>query len=280
MSSPAEAGPARPGRDVARDDLLGYLSRNTLDADYALVAARRTGGPGGRLAGAGTALVLAVFVVLVVTLFTQTSQDADSVDNERSQLVGQVSDQQSALAQRRAEVVRLQAATSRLREQYLSGTGAAVIGRTERLGLLAGTVAAKGPGVVVEVDDAPDATDARNRVLDSDMQTLVNGLWQAGAEAISINGQRLTSLSSIRQAGEAINVNFVGLTAPYRLEVIGDRDTLPGRFAETTSGGTWFDLQQRVGLRYLMTERASLTLPAAEPAPLRFATEADKGDDS
>ena len=44
-------------------------------------------------------------------------------------------------------------------------------------------------------------------MLDPDLQKLVNGLWAAGAEAISINGQRLTNLSAIREAGEAITVN-------------------------------------------------------------------------
>ena len=41
-----------------------------------------------------------------------------------------------------------------------------------------------------------------------DLQIVVNGLWDAGAEAISVNGQRLTSKSAIRFAGQAILVNY------------------------------------------------------------------------
>ena len=74
------------------------------------------------------------------------------------------------------------------------------------------------------VDDAPDTTDDKQRVLDLDLQKLVNGLWQVGAEAISINGQRLTSLSAIRDAGSSITVNFVvPARALHRARPIGDQ---------------------------------------------------------
>ena len=79
-------------------------------------------------------------------------------------------------------------------------------------------------------NDAPGATTARNEVLDTDLQRLVNGLWEAGAEAISLNGQRLTNLSTIRQAGGAITTNGRSLRPPYVLSVIGDKDTLPATF--------------------------------------------------
>ena len=65
------------------------------------------------------------------------------------------------------------------------------------------------------VDDAPGATTSSRPVLDPDLQKLVNGLWQAGAEAISINGQRLTSLSAIRVAGDADHRQLPSLTRPY-----------------------------------------------------------------
>ena len=62
---------------------------------------------------------------------------------------------------------------------------------------------------------------------------LVNRLWIAGAEAIAIDGHRLTSLTAIRFAGEAITVDYVSLTPPYEVTAIGDPDTLPARLLET-----------------------------------------------
>ena len=53
-----------------------------------------------------------------------------------------------------------------------------------------------------DVDPRTDETDD-GRVTDRDLQTVVNEVWAAGAEAVAVNGQRLTSLSAIRSAGDA-----------------------------------------------------------------------------
>ena len=53
---------------------------------------------------------------------------------------------------------------------------------------------------------------------------------------------------------------------------IGNMNTLPSRFAETTHGATWFDLQQQVGLRFDMKTDRTLVLPAADQLSLRYAT--------
>ncbi len=79
-------------------------------------------------------------------------------------------------------------------------------------------------------------------MLDVDLQILANGLWQAGAEAVAINGHRLSSLTAIRSAGDAITVDFRSLTRPYRVEAIGDPRTLPARFVETAGGAWWHEL--------------------------------------
>ena len=60
------------------------------------------------------------------------------------------------------------------------------------------------------------------RVRDRDMQRVVNGLWESGAEAISVNGQRLTALSAIRAAGDAILVDNKPLVPPYTVLAVGD----------------------------------------------------------
>jgi len=62
-----------------------------------------------------------------------------------------------------------------------------------------GTVAVKGPGLLIVVDDAANGLrDGRDRVLDMDLQILIDGLWQAGAEAISVNGHRPSALTATR----------------------------------------------------------------------------------
>ena len=264
--------------------LLEYLTAHAIDEDYAFVSERqhtREPESSRRRIGIAGALVMAVFAVLVVTAAVQTSRNSVSDERERRELVAQVDRARNDVDEDRSRLLALQSDVRRLRTRQLRSDTSAqgVLDTLRLLGMRAGTIAVRGPGVRVVADDAPGADSARNQVLDSDLQKLVNGLWEAGAEAISINGQRLTNLSTIRLAGGAITVNARSLRRPYVVSAIGNRDTLPARFAETTSGQAWLDLQREVGLQLEITPAASLRLPAAE-ASLRYANQKAAGGPS
>jgi uncharacterized protein YlxW (UPF0749 family) len=101
----------------------------------------------------------------------------------------------------------------------------------EKAKMEAGMIAVKGPGVQVVLDDSkktpkPGEDDYFYLVHDVDLIQLVNELWAAGAEAISINGQRLVAGSAIRCVGPTILVNTFRLSPPYVVKAIGDPDTL------------------------------------------------------
>jgi len=263
--------------------LLPYLNTHAVDEDYAVAAELRVvrDGKAGTTTrqrfGRRSAGVLAIFALLAMTAAVQTSRASDSEESERRALIDQVKERRASVAGQRVAIESLVRENRRLENDLLRSSGAAtsVLADRDLLRLRSGTSVATGPGVEVVVDDAPDAEDDRNKVLDSDLQKLVNGLWQAGAEAISINGERLTVLSAIRHAGTAITVNFTSLDRPYRILAIGDPATLPGRFAETTSGQAWLDLQGEVGLTFSMVTRDSLRLPAAEMPVLRHVVQED-----
>ena len=251
--------------------LLGHITASAMDGDYAAVA-RRAGEPRASR-GISAGAVLAAFALLVVMAASQTSSSETSNNAARADLIVQLRQARVDLESQQRGLDTLRGEVQTLRSQALgSGTLSA---RTRRslndLGLAAGTTAATGPGLVIEVDDAPGATDDRERVLDMDLQRLVNGLWEAGAEAIAINGQRLGASSAIRQAGSAITVNYDSLTRPYRLRVIGNRSKLPARFAETSSGRAWLDLQRRVHLQLTMRAVDEVSVPAMSARELRHA---------
>jgi uncharacterized protein YlxW (UPF0749 family) len=254
MSSPAEEQQER-----ISVGLIEYLSRHTLDEDYARVARNRPGRRSSWLATGAMLATLALFGVLVFTAASQTTRNASTSERDRATLIDQVNARRASVQERNDRVRALRRENDQLDTDLLAGrrTGSSVFARAQRLSVLTGAGKVKGQGVRVVVDDAPN---------------LVNGLWEAGAEAVSINGQRLTNLSAIRQAGQAINVNYRPLNAPYTVLAIGNMNTLPSRFAETTHGATWFDLQQQVGLRFDMKTDRTLVLPAADQLSLRYAT--------
>ncbi len=260
--------------------LLDYLVSTSLDGDYAAAAsAREAGSPGedrprrsARRHG-WTALVLALFAVLLGAAAVQSARSEPTRAQSRASLVAEAraasTDLRTArgqVASLRRQVARLEADRVRLLRQ--SGTTSAAARRT---GAAAGTVPVTGPGMRVTVDDAPGARNQRQRVYDQDLQRLVNGLWAAGAEAVAINGQRLTALSAIRLAGEAITVNFRSLRPPYVISAIGNPDNMPARFVDTAGGTWWLNLKAVYGLRFELASADSLRLPAVRPPFLRSA---------
>ncbi len=255
--------------------LLEYISSHTLDEDYAFVSERKKAGatpppgPPSRVVGA---LVLALFAVLVVTAAVQTSRNSVSAERDRSELVDQVSAARNRLAADQNRLADLRAESANLEGRALRNDTSArgLLANLELLRVKTGTIPVTGPGVRMVVDDAPGADSARNQVLDTDLQRLVNGVWEAGAEAVALNGERLTNLSTIRLAGGAITVNARSLKRPYVVTAIGNQNTLPARFAETSSGQAWLDLQREVGLRLSITPVSSLRLPGTEVS-LRYA---------
>jgi uncharacterized protein YlxW (UPF0749 family) len=263
--------------------LLENITAHSLDEDYAHVSEQRTAAGEKPVRPGSTALVVMLLFGLLVTIAgIRTAHNAPVSQTNHAELVTQVKARGAKVDALRRQIDALQADISVLQAQ---SSQAAVDGQSlstelTRLGVLAGTVPVQGPGVRIVVDDAPDGS---ARVKDTDLQVLVNGLWQAGAEAIAINGQgakafgtapeRLTSLSAIREAGSAITVNYHrSLSPPYVITAIGNPNQLPARFSNTSGGQAWFDLHAVFGLRFQMTPEESLTLPAAHRLTLHEAT--------
>jgi uncharacterized protein YlxW (UPF0749 family) len=102
------------------------------------------------------------------------------------------------------------------------------------------------------------------------MQRVVNGLWAAGAEAVSVNGQRLTALSAIRAAGDAILVDNRPLVPPYTVLAVGGK-TLGARFQNSVDGRYLQSMHEDLGIRSSLSDEDRVTLPAAPGLILRSA---------
>ncbi|MDX3801429.1 DUF881 domain-containing protein [Streptomyces sp. AK04-3B] len=92
--------------------------------------------------------------------------------------------------------------------------------KERQLGILAGTVAAQGPGITMTIEDTKGAVEA-DMLLDA-----IQELRAAGAEAIQVNGVRVVAGTFLTESGGGVSVDGNKINAPYRFKVIGNPQDL------------------------------------------------------
>ncbi len=222
-------------RPDASMDLLNNILRQPLDPDY---TEERHADPRQRSPWGKSVLFVVVGALLAVGA-AQTARGAPAAQAERAQLITLIQQQGNSLDAARQRLEGLEREIRSLRESRL-GTGAQaqeIQREIESLEVAAGARPVVGPGIMIVLDDGPEA-DKLGRIIDLDLRQAANGLWLAGAEAVAINGHRLSSRTAIRGAGDAITVDYRSLTRPYRIEAIGDPQDLQSRF-QLSGGGSW-----------------------------------------
>ncbi|WP_133917911.1 DUF881 domain-containing protein [Streptomyces sp. NBC_00582] len=284
---PVRSTPARVSRPDASMSLLTNVMDHSLDDGYAEAAARKKAEGAGGLPktlraklGLAGGLVLAALVVTVGA--AQARISAPVVAKEREELIDRVDSETKAADELERTVDRLRDDVSARQREALRHSGGS--GQTDLVGILSGAVEVHGPGIKLVVNDAKEATtggdgDPREtsgfsdtgRVRDRDMQKVVNGLWASGAEAVSINGQRLTALSAIRAAGDAILVDNKPLVPPYTVLAVGDGKKLSTRFQNSADGVYLNVLQENYGIRTAISVQDDVRLPAAPSVIVRTA---------
>ncbi|MFB7058218.1 DUF881 domain-containing protein [Streptomyces vinaceus] len=290
MSQPPHnrsSAPAPPARPDASMSLLTHVMDHSLDEGYAEASARREAdGTAGLPRTLKAKLALAAGLVLaamVVTLGAAQARIAAPVlAKERQELIDRVqrADEHADGLERDIERLRADVA-SRQREALKQHGG----DQGQLVALLSGATEVQGPGLKLVVDDAKGSSSGgggkprenagfsdTGRLRDRDMQKIVNGLWQSGAEAISINGQRLTALSAIRAAGDAILVDNRPLVPPYEVLAVGDKKRLGTAFQDSADGQYLHALQENYGIRATLSPADALRLPAASSLTVRTAT--------
>jgi uncharacterized protein YlxW (UPF0749 family) len=141
----------------------------------------------------------------------------------------------------------------------------------------AGRVAVEGPGVVVRLWDAPTANapaDARPDDLlvhQQDVESVVNALWAGGAEAMTIQGQRVTSDTAVRCVGNVLLLGGVTYSPPYEIAAIGAPEALMASLYASPGVDVYLQYVDAVGLGWSAEERARIEMPATEgPSALRY----------
>jgi uncharacterized protein YlxW (UPF0749 family) len=276
----SSTGTAR--RPDASLTLLQRIVDDSLDPTYAEVARRRAADPRAPRPRLRHALavggVLAVLGLLTATAVEQTWRALPDTERARTDLVDRVQQATAAVDGRDAQVRALAAEVDTLRATALGaqGEGARLAARLDALQGAAGATPLTGPGVQVVLDDGPPSREGGvgpdlARVLDRDLQLVVNGLFAAGAEAVEVNGQRVTAVTTIRAAGEAVLVGFRPLSRPYVMTAIGDPRTLEARFVDSAAGRELHTLAVAYGIRFESSTHDSLTVAGQTPSLTRWA---------
>ena len=275
MATPTTTRDPAPLPDRVTMPLLALVTREAVDEDYVHAARRRAAGGTTRpashrtpLRGATVATVL--FGLLIALAAVQTARNADVREASRDALINRIDERQQEVASLRDRISAL-----RQEDDELQSTNARIQGQLAEatvqlraLEISTGFVAVRGPGLRITVSDNPDGS-PDGRVRATDLRLVVNGLWRAGAEAVAINGRRLSAISAIVNANISVQANRSPLTPPYVISAIGG-DTLASRLQASASGEQFQSLADQFGFVVDRQNEPELVLPAAPDTQLRL----------
>ena len=168
------------------------------------------------------ALVCMIIGFLLTVQFRQAQEVKETLPNRRAEELS------GRLIQLQEERDELEKQVELLKTEAGSASNGEFI---SELKLQACTLPVEGEGIIIKMDDSTKAAKSGENpnvylIHDDDMLRVINELKAAGAEAISINGQRLIATSEIRCAGPTLSVNNVRSAPPYEIRAIGDKKSL------------------------------------------------------
>lgn len=212
----------------------------------------------------GKILIAVVFMVLGFMLSVQYK----TTERQRTIRMDRVEDLSERLKIVEAENKQLLEENEVLRQNNADRQNDPTI---ERLNLLAGTTDVEGEGVEIVLDDSNLARQANENpnlyiIHDEDLLRVLNELRAAGAEAISLNDQRIVAMSEVRCAGPTVSVNNVRSAPPYVIKAIGAPKTLTS--ALRLRGGV-VETFEFWGIQVKITTEKSIHIPALR-APRAF----------
>jgi uncharacterized protein YlxW (UPF0749 family) len=259
-------------------------SSNVASGPTANAARRRTFGNNWIYSLTGICFLCGALIAMQVRTIKRVSESrADNLQAQalvqkqanRNRIEALKAKQQTAAAQRRLDALRVQlASTGNISRKQLQALNTQI----KQLQLAAGLTVVSGPGIRIVMTDNPSAAGAGGNspflpgvVHDFDLLQVVNELRAAGAEAISINGARITAYTPIRCVGPTIRINWEAAAPPFVIEAIGDPSTLSS--AVNMPGGILQNLknpEMGPALGIKTTSESRLKLSAAEGGAPRF----------
>ncbi|KKW64435.1 DUF881 domain-containing protein [Mycolicibacterium elephantis] len=270
--------------------LLRSLLTEHLDPGYAAAAeARAAGEAAGRRRPrwqnwawqlCGVLLIAVVFATAVA----QARSTATGVRETQHALAGSVRSAEAATTDLAARRDALAAQVDTERRSRLEGgeRGQELLGQLDQADFAAAATAVIGPGLTITVTDpgvSQNLSDvskervagSRQVILDRDLQLVVNSLWAAGAEAVSVGGVRVGPNVTVRQAGGGILVDNQPIASPYVILAIGPPNALKDIFERSPGLQRLRLLEISYGVGVQVSASDTVTLPAGSVREVNFA---------
>lgn len=268
--SPRTSEHQRKGRDVSLQ-LLDDLTNRPLDALY--TDARLYSRPKSRITYWGTRIV--VFLVCIAVGFVSCAfvrlLQSDPRKEVRVSLSKELSTSTAHVNDLQRDIKQL---TTQIDKESTQGTPNPLVESVQKNDLAAGLVAVEGPGITMTLSDPIASANNEHAsisvITDLDLQQLTSLFWQAGAEALAINGNRVGVLTSIRTAGSQILVGTTPVESPYKIQAIGDKNAL-AQFMGERNLQSLYDSFRNSGIYPVVAKSNSIRLDAAAAGTLTYA---------
>ena len=258
-----EATQASSVDPAASMSLLPALLANPLDAGYEHYRAEHGSRPasvGGKIA------VFAVAVALGFGSIVATASLRAPEGDVKSDLKSQASERTAAVEALNDDVQSL----GRAIDQY-SQTGSTAPSNPAQ-DLMTATTPVSGPGITVTLTDRSGPGKGNGNVRDQDLAMVVNAMWAAGADAVSINGQRVGPETFVRTAGSVILVNVTPVSSPYEVAAIGDANALSVALVRGATGDYLSAAQSVTGMTVSTKVSDNLQMEALTLTDSHYAT--------
>ena len=238
-----------------------------------------------RASRAGTAFALLVLAAVLVIAARSDTTAAAPRTGRRVELVELIRVEQARAARMEQRVAELTAQVERVENRTTAGAAAVnkLQRRIDQLVAPAGMTDVRGPGTVVTLSDSSlDSSPSGNLndlvIHEQDLQAVINALWAGGAEAMSVNGQRVLATTAIRCVGNTLLLHGAVYSPPYVVRAVGDRVALAEALDRDPAVGALSAAATQYGLGFTVEGADELRLPAYDgPSTIKIAKPAPTG---
>jgi uncharacterized protein YlxW (UPF0749 family) len=235
--------------------------------------------PHHRSAGRRGSVAVGSVLALAGLLFTANAHLAQTTNLRGGQdLAGLVEREGVRVDQLSAEVDALRVRVGALTDQQNTTGPVADPVEQAQTEFAAGVVAVQGPGLTVQLSDAPaGGGNALNAAPDDllvhqqDVQAVVDALWAGGAEAMSIQDQRVTATTAVRCVGNVLQLQGHTYSPPYVIKAIGDQRSLSQALSDSPDIRTYLRYVDSVGLGWSVTKETGVVIQAGAVFDLQYA---------